>query len=194
MKQRRCIEISAILVLMLFGCATTDHKLQIRPLQTSMPVSASSYFADSNGRVLGPKDYKIVNHFAKENTFKAPALKATQSNITTAFEEALTGLVKSNNGDAVVNLVIRAKKYDDKGVTYNTKFWQIMGSGAISLGVIFSGTAIAIDDGDISMPMGITGGVVLLGGVAAVLLSGMTPSSEDSMWTIMLEGDVVKLK
>jgi hypothetical protein len=178
---------SAMVLLLLGACTTTDHRVTIEPPQTEKPVSASGSYVTADGRLVTPSGYRIVDHVAFTKVDTAPVAETTKNTMT--IDSELEEVFTEYDADALVNLKVYAENYDP-GNTSAVGANKIMGSMFLGFGLPF--LIIGAADpmlGDIFIPMGAVfsgvGGVQL--GLAFVL-----PGMSESVWTIGFEGDAVR--
>jgi hypothetical protein len=127
----------------LSSCTTTDHLVALAPPDLPVPISASAYYADAAGKTVPPEGYAIIDHFAFEKTFKGPINKPGYTSVLDIAPDILP-LVRDKKADAVVNLAILPKSYDD-GNSTAISMLKIIGPAWIGIGVAIGIAALSDD-------------------------------------------------
>lgn len=173
----------SVLVL-LAGCATTHHGVEISPVKAEFPVSASAYFVDAAEQTVGPEGYSIIESFSFEKTGTARYLTETRNVIDVSPD--LKSIVVRTNAAAIVNARVIGYAFDPN----MSRFVQIgrpMGWAYVGTGLFMAVLGLGLGDEDIGLYMG--GSFALLGG-GLVLASYLMPG--ETTWRIRFEGDAVR--
>ena len=174
----------------LSSCTTTDHLIALAPPDLPVPVSASAYYADAAGKTVSPDGYGIVDHFAFEKTFKGPINRPGYTSILDVAPDILP-LVQDKKADAVVNLAILPKSYDD-GNSTAISMLKIIGPAWLGLGVALGIAALS----DQSTGEAIGGMPYVFDAIGAGALGAaiIMQSTGKTTFVVGIEGDLAKKK
>ncbi|MFP4114675.1 MAG: hypothetical protein ACOC2Y_08025 [Spirochaetota bacterium] len=175
------VALSAAVVLAVGACTTTNHALHIAPIDSDVPVSASAYYVDAEGQVIGPDDYEITDYFEHEVRVEGQvaAENGDSVDITHAVEEAIA----PTNAAAVVNFRTIGYQFDP-GNTGMIGFTRIFGGGMLICGGLF----LALSQGE--EPLAPIGGGFAALGLGSMGYSFLFPG--ETAWTIRFEGEAVR--
>jgi len=179
-----------LLAVGLSSCTTTDHLVALAPPDLPIPVSASAYYADAAGKTVSPEGYSIVDHFAFEKTFRGPINKPGYTSILDVAPDILP-LVQEKKADAVVNLTIFPKSYDD-GNSTTISMLKIIGPAWLGLGIAFGIAAM----GDETTGQAVGGMPYVFDALGAGALGAalIMQSSGKTTFVVGYEGDLAKRK
>jgi hypothetical protein len=175
------------------GCYTTASTVNIRPLETRYPVSASLAYVDADGAIVHAPDYRVVRPFSFTRELDAPVLEETEAALR--LEPELDRLVVGARGDAVTRLRIVAFDYDAgshrTAATLRTVGWIAGLHGALLLAI---GAANLRSDGDEDARDAglILGGVCA--GIATASFAFGALSDSPAQWKFQISGLVVQRK
>ena len=174
--------------LLLASCTTTDHAVLLKPVEAGLPVSASSLYATGQGAVVSSEGYDIVDHFAFTKKMEGPVgVKGYSSSLDIGAE--LGALAAAKRADAVVNLRIIPTQFDP-GNTFAVGPLKIAGSMFLGFGGLFGLMALMDEDmGETLGPMALAFGGV--GGAGLIVSATLQPRGR-TVWTINIEGDLVR--
>jgi hypothetical protein len=184
---KRVINISVLVLFLGFviSCTTTDHLVAVKPFDVETPVSASGYYLNDSGNIVSPGGYEVVNHFELIMENSGPIADSLESMIS--FDAEIQEQIALHDGDAVVNLQVYGIDYDP-GKTFLTGFTRIFGGMMSGFGGMFLIMGLVMDDGltsGLGLGFGLTGAVSLG-------ISYFIPKSSESIWTVGIEGDIVR--
>ncbi len=181
---RVALTMSLALLVLLASCATTHHGVEILPVKSAVPVSASAYYIDSAGRVWGPQDYRVVESFSFEKTGTAAYKTETRNTIDVTRD--LESIVSRADASAIVNMRVIGYEFDPS-MSQSIKVVRPMGWTFVGTGAFMVLFGIALDDVEIGLyvgaPFALIGGGLL---VASYVMPGETT------WRIRFEGDAVQ--
>ena len=133
----------SFLLMMMQGCALWAVDLSLTAKNNDFPISFSEGIMGYNNELLGRDGYEVVHHFTMEKShFTWNAWGASlfgnlkSSDLSDEFEE----VVRSHNGEAIVNLRIQAKD----GMTAHYFL-----SGLLTLGLIAPNSVNVTIEGDV---------------------------------------------
>ena len=176
------------------GCYTSANGVQIPPLETRYPVSASpSYLARDGLTVVQKDEYRAVRTFSFEQSVPAPrhTEKVTQWELGTKLDQ----IVSDAHGDAATNVRIQPVEYDPGSHAMAASLKQIGWMSCIPavFGLTIGGISYAHDPHDSSGTIGLA-----VGGTAAAIaaLSFLVAPLVDAPteWTFRVSGVVVETK
>jgi hypothetical protein len=174
--------VSLIIIVSLLGlssCVTQNHRVEWRTPEIETPISASPYYLTPQNELVGPEEYRIVDHFSFTREAVGKVEGTTESEIS--IDEDLKKVIGSVEARAVVNLQVYAQGHDP-GNLFPTVFTRIFGS----MMLIFGGPFLLIDGlQEVGLYLAAPGAVSL--GISYIL-----PANSESRWTIGFEGDLVE--
>jgi hypothetical protein len=185
--------ITALAIVALASCTTTDHIVKFAPPSGDLPVSASSLYATQQGRVVSADEYVVLDHFKFDKVLSGPVGVANYAS-TLDIGSDLTALAAKSKAEAIVNLRIVPRTYD-AGNTSTVGALKIFGGMSLMFAGLFGIMDAALYDPD--YPDHTLGGFAIGFGVAggtSLVTSMMMKSSGTTTWTIDVEGDLVRPK
>ncbi len=99
-----------IFVVFFSGCASSA-KVILKAEQSSVPISLSEGYYDKQNHLLLKEHYQVVHHFAI--VYHKFSLSRFSGAKQVHLEQKLLPLVQEHNGDAIVNLRVRADPADE---------------------------------------------------------------------------------
>jgi hypothetical protein len=181
MKKFQAVVIIVLVVSLsgLSSCVTQNHRVAWRPPNTEIPVSASPYYLSPQNELVGPEEYRIIDHFAFTREAVGKVEGTTESEIS--IDEELEEVIGSVEARAVVNFQVYAQGHDP-GNLFPTVFTRIFGS----MMLIFGGPFLLIDGlQEVGLYLAVPGSISL--GASYII-----PATSESIWTIGFEGDLVR--
>lgn len=166
------------------GCYTTTHVVNVTPLKTKYPVSASGQFLDESGAIVTEDGYTVVSAFDFNRQLEAPRHATTTTRLE--LEDELNRILSEKQGDAMTDVRIVATDYDP-GSHGSAAGWKIMGWTFGLSGATLMAVGAGAED---ATPLLAVGGVLLGVGVLSYALSGVT--DDPAIWTVQVKGNVVK--
>jgi hypothetical protein len=167
------------------GCYTTTHVVNVPPLRTKYPVSASGQYIDNGGALVTEDQYQVVQSFDFKKTVEAPRHEASEA--TLKLEAELDQILAQHQGDALTQVNIAATDYDP-GSHGSAAGWKILGWTLGLTGATFAVAGAASDyesEGLIAV-----GGVFLGLGVLSYLAAAV--ADDPAVWSLQVKGNVVK--